>query len=300
VLLDYVRGPGAEGCPDDQGIHDLITARLGYDPFRGEPRLHLRLSVEAVKPGLSAKLVVLDARGQPTRRREMASERSDCAELAEAITLATSLAIDPFALSRPPSPPPAPRAATEPERPPQATPAAQVPVPPPPRETPPREPVIFELGLAAAGSAGLEPEVEAGFAADARLRWTRFSVGVEGRLGLPRSSAFGQATVTSSLLFASVFPCAHLGPVAGCALISAGALRISTSGLDGAGAKTEPFFTAGARVELALPTRSMFFARVRVDVMAPLIHSTFYIDGATAWSAPWVAAALSLGGGARF
>jgi len=31
--LLYVRGPGAQRCPDEQAVREVVARRLGYDPF---------------------------------------------------------------------------------------------------------------------------------------------------------------------------------------------------------------------------------------------------------------------------
>ncbi|MBK7864175.1 MAG: hypothetical protein IPJ65_37385 [Archangiaceae bacterium] len=299
VRMEYQRGGGAEACPDEQSLRDRVTARLGYDPFRAAAPLHLRLSIaRAAAAGLVGRLEVLGAAGETLRQREISSEKTDCVEIAEALTLATSLAIDPFSVNRP--------RPAEPERvapsPPQPAPVAPAlaPVPPPAPVEDRHLALTPEVSVGVGLAFGLEPQVSVGFLAGARLKISRFSIGLEGRLGLPSQVTFQAASVSSSLLFASVLPCFHLGPLAGCALLSGGALRVSSRGLENAEPKTTPFLAAGARLELSLPVESRFFGRLTADLLGPLIRTSFVVDGQIKWSSPPVGGAVALVGGVRF
>jgi len=296
VRLEYARLEGAEACPDAVAIAQRITARLGHDPFREPATLVLRLSVERARPGLLARLEVVKE-GSAPRKREIASEKGDCAEIVDALTLAATVAIDPFALSRP-------AAAAAPPLPDPAPPDPPAPAPPPPVAVapppPPAEPLEFDAAAATGVGLGLAPSPTIGADLEARLRWRRFSIGLGGRVDIGTPVSLAAAPVSASLLVAAVAPCAHLGPVAGCVLLTAGALRVGATGLDRAEPQSVPFVAAGGRVQLDLPTGSRFFGRLRADLLAPLVRTTLIIDGQAAWSAPPVAGAVSLGLGVRF
>ena len=98
--LEYTRAEDTAECPDAKAIQNAIAARLGYNPFKPDAPLLITVDVSRREGGLRA-LIELRRGDQSPRSRELTSTGSDCRELAAAVELAVSIAIDPLDANRP-------------------------------------------------------------------------------------------------------------------------------------------------------------------------------------------------------
>ncbi|MHB8878524.1 MAG: hypothetical protein ACYC8T_32910 [Myxococcaceae bacterium] len=288
--LVYSLGAGAERCPDEQTVRDAVSGRLGYDPFREPAEMEVRVAVERADPGLSARLELRDAGGRTMGKRQLASRASDCVELASALGLAVSIAIDPLSVTRPPPVPPAPAAAATP------------PAPPPPAPPPALSPSVqtaYTASLGAVASVGTAPAPALGANLQLGARWPSWSLALEGRMDLPASRSTAGGQVASSLLVGSLVPCLHRRAVAGCALLTAGVFQ--GSGVDFVGSRrvTTPFLAAGARALAELPLAEPFSLRLHADFLAPLVRTTLLVGESEAFSAWPVSVTFGLAAAAR-
>src|SRR5262249_3940922 len=147
--------------------------------------------------------------------RTLSSRRSDCGELASAMELAISIAIDPMSASRPAAPAPAPT-------------PAPTPSPPPERERPKPvsvTPTTFHASAGMIGTFGSAPGPALGVTLEGGARRGAVSLSLEGRVDVPASESLSMGEVSGSLLVGSLVPCLHRGVFAGCGLITGGALR---------------------------------------------------------------------------
>ena len=109
VRLVYVRGTGADDCPAEVDLRLLVMARLGYDPFSPQASRVVISRVETRGEQLVSNLEVIDQGGMSTGQRELTAKPGRCGELARALALSISLAIDPDRANlSPPAPPTAP------------------------------------------------------------------------------------------------------------------------------------------------------------------------------------------------
>jgi hypothetical protein len=93
--LLYVRESGAEACPTAAELRELVSARLGYDPFDDAGDMSLLVRASRDEHGLVGTVELIDAMGQPRGQREIVTQGEGCAELAQALSLSMSIAIDP-------------------------------------------------------------------------------------------------------------------------------------------------------------------------------------------------------------
>ena len=93
--------PVETNCPDESEIRRAVAARLGYDPFSPDAA-HSISAVIAVQDHhqLKGQVELRDRTGRVTGTRSLASTR-DCRELASAMELAISIAVDPKVLMAP-------------------------------------------------------------------------------------------------------------------------------------------------------------------------------------------------------
>jgi hypothetical protein len=119
VRFGWVRGRGADSCPDRREIADQVTARLGRSPFADGAARSIDAYVTRSEGGFRAEIYVRETDGAPAGVRELTSEAPDCG------------------MRPPPPPPPATPGPSPPAPPPPAPPPASPPLPPSPWLQPP-------------------------------------------------------------------------------------------------------------------------------------------------------------------
>jgi hypothetical protein len=314
IRLEYERMDGAAACPDARAIARGVGARLGYEPFDNAAEARVRATVRRTGPALESTVVLVDAAGKVTAERRLSSRSGDCGELAGAMELAISIAIDPFHVTRGAAPPPSPaqapapppeRPAAPPPPPPSPPPPAPPQVivevvaprpPPPPAAAPPSEPLRAEVTLGIVGALGAAPAPTAGITAGAAFRRGRLSLGIEGRADLPASAsppAVGE--IRASLVVGSLVPCARFGRLAACGLFTAGALRAAGRELAQPRQVFAPYVAVGARLGVAVPLGAWLALVASGDVVAPLAQTELQVERSEVWTTPAVSAALGLG-----
>jgi hypothetical protein len=315
VRFEYARQEGAAACPDPAAIQAGVAARLGYEPFGERGGDLVRATIHKTGRGLEARIEMLDEGGGLKAERTLLSHQRDCAELASSVELAISIAIDPFRLDT--APPaterrePAPEATSLSGTGPSAASAQGGPVAGPSVASVAQEPVApstpgrplsgrVEAGLL--GAMGTAPAAAPGFSAGVGIRRGDVSLALEGRADLSASTSLpiGGTSASTSLLLASLLPCAHFRMLATCALVSAGALRAAGHGLRDARTVTLPYLAAGARLAIAIPLTTRLSLAIHGDLTTPLIETRVEVDGAAVWTSPVLAFALGAGMAAHF
>jgi hypothetical protein len=235
------------------------------------------------------------------------------------MTLALSLAIDPLSAMRPrpvaqtagagarPAPAaaaPAPAAPPRPAAPaarPTAPPATAMARRPPPSPAAPSEPWRVQVGLGVLGSAGMSLSPTVGLTGSVGARGRRWSLSIEGRVDLPRSASVSGGRVTASALGGVLVPCLHLGPLAGCALALAGAVRGSGERLADARQQTTVLAALGGRLAIEVPSNGGALAvRLHIDLVASVVRTTLRVGGEPAWTAPPLSGAVGAAALVRF
>src|SRR5262249_5238402 len=102
--LTFVRGSGAESCPDELELRRAVARRVGYDPFFPWAERTVIAQIDpAGRKGFSAKIHVIDTKGVLLGERQLDAV-ADCHELVQSIALAISVAIDDLDAARPAAP----------------------------------------------------------------------------------------------------------------------------------------------------------------------------------------------------
>jgi hypothetical protein len=313
--LSYTRSASASDCPEADVIRAGVAARLGYEPFDDRAERVVSATVNRTERTLEALIQIAGADGKPVAERKLASRQSDCVELASALELAISIAIDPLAGSRrrPPAPaPPPPTPPPPPAPPPPAAPPPQVivvrepaPLPALPPAPAARAPIGFQIRLGGLGAVGSSPAPTLGGTVQASVRRGSVSLGLEGRGDLASTTElyFNGVRVgdmQTSLLMGSLVPCAFRSVFEGCALLSAGAIRAAARDLDMPKHVSAPFLAVGARVGLQLPLGSTLSVGIHADLLAPLNELILRVSDKPVWTSPPIAGAFGLTIGARF
>jgi hypothetical protein len=288
--LTYSRGPGAGTCPDESELLAAVAGRLGYDPFRADARVGLTATISRQGRGLRAEIEMQDENGRATGARSLTSQQHDCGELATAMALAISIAIDPLSIARTPSP---------------QTPAPAIcpacPPPPPPPPPPARERIHPRLSVGVLGAAGSAPNLALGFTLGVGLRYRAFSLALEGRFDAPFSINVNTGgAMRSSLLVAVLVPCAHWRWFAGCALVAAGAMVGEGIDVTAPNRAVTPYAAAGWRVAAELQLQRLLWVRIHLDLYATLTRTTLQLNGVEAWTTPPLHGALGVAFFANF
>ncbi|WP_437610290.1 hypothetical protein WMF20_02220 [Sorangium sp. So ce834] len=263
VRLEFLRGPGAEDCPDERFLREQTIRKLaGVEPFDAAAPLTLTASIERRRGELTAALFLRDRSGRGLWADGF-SASADCEVLVSAIALSIVVLLDgdelpampgatpdlPAAPGAPPAPPQPIDQATlseqpcSPDRPcpPQPTPAPASPPhkKPPPRKTPtvrapsgssapppPAESFRWVAGLDAVTGLGLTPGVAVGSALFVGGRWPAWSAALELR-GLSSLSAdIEEVPMAASFVTANVAVCLHRQLLFACGAVELGMLRV--------------------------------------------------------------------------
>ncbi|HVH43407.1 MAG TPA: hypothetical protein VM925_13730 [Labilithrix sp.] len=308
--LVYVRGAGAESCPDEGAVRTAVAARLGYDPFVAYAETTVFAHVERDGDGFRTDVGLVDGAGLERGGRQLKTQDRECGDVIGAMALTISIAIDPLSLSAP-APTSRSASAESPQLPPDtaasSSPPTAPPAPSPPsREAPPVQPsterrIGFFAGGGVLGAVGMGPALAVGGSVFGGARWRALSVEIEGRGDLPSSAASSQGgRVQSSTLLGMFVPCVRLAIPYACAVGAVGQLRASSVGVTAPRDASALYTGVGARLGAAIPVTSSLEARVYGDVLAPLDRRSLTVNGVDVfWFAP-VSANLNFALSVRF
>ncbi len=296
VHLDY---SAAQGCPSENELHDIVAARMGYDPFTSPgvaAPYALRIAISRRGPSFVGAVELRDRSGRVLWSRPPLAE-SDCRRLAGVIGgLTVTIAIDTASSQATAAPPPPIEQAP-------MAPAAPVPLEPPPSSSIPRP--AFRLGVRAAGAFGVGPAPTAAITADIGSGWRLFSIAVEGRADVPATGSVSMGvSARTSVLAASLVPCGHYRLFAGCALVSVGVLHAEGVNVLHPAQDAGVYAAAGVRAGIEWPIVPAFALRASADVLVNLhplaTQVAFQAGREEVWRSGPFAAMLGGGVVARF
>lgn len=298
--LTYVRGKGAEKCPDEAMLRKEVAARLGFDVFFPWARRTVVAEITKGPRGFRARLQILSEDGVVLGVRAIDATSESCSDIAHALALAMSIAVDDFGLDDvpppaptepPPQTPERPAPATAPEAPPSET-SPRLP-PPPPAEPPLR----LSASLGTQVSFEVAPAASVGFlgAFDVRLA-RRLSIGIEARGDLP---AEGEG-VETYVIAGSVIPCLHYpSPLFVCAMVTAGDFH--ETGVGSRPVAMDALYLAlGPRVGVEVPLGRRFFVLAHADAAFVLLRHRVDLNGNQVFELPLIAPSFGIGGGVLF
>jgi hypothetical protein len=316
--LSWVRGEGAESCPNGRALATEVERRLGRKVFDAAADRSFEVEVARFGDHFRSDVYVRDESGRTVGHRSLQNDEPGCAALLGATALAIALVIDPEAAARPPATPnvAAFEAPALPE-PPAPAPILPTPVAPLPLTEPevvrvaaPPEPrALVTIAWRAQVTGGLVPRVAPGFGLSfgARLgkRWG-FAGGASYVLsknvaqgigsvdiGLTRASAHATFEAAQS---ESVRLLLALGP-------SLGALHVAVRE---PAPVTSPgdylFFAADFETDLQLRVTKAIFLELGASAVLPLRRQAFLVRGQAepVWKQPVFSGLGFIGVGAMF
>ncbi len=317
--LEYVLPAGVSGCSEEASFHDLVAARLGYDPF-GPEGAH-EASIKVVREGTRLRArVSVKRRGQTEPGvRELVVAQDQCAALTSAVASVVAIALDPVrgAQGPPASPPPPPPLAAAPlppaaappptpvppvaapSPPLAAAPAVAAPSPPPAVAPPPLPPTRVTWfgqasGVASIGAApGPTLGGEVGFGIHVASFSVEAAVRAETTPGAVRAASGDRLEAT--LLTGTVLPCFRYKGWSGCALVRFGGFQGQAPDAVNSTLESSPFVAGGLRAGYTLHIAGPFAARANLEAAFPFIRTKLEVSGAPVWTAPPVLGGFALG-----
>lgn len=302
--LTYLVAPEAPRCPDEASFRDLITARLGYDPFDAAGLQEASIEITRRAGRLHARARV-KRRGQTEPGvRELEGALDACEALTSALATTVAIALDPVRAMA--GPPPTPIPPPPPPPPPAPLPVPSPPPPPPPPAPPPVAAVVpppaptrvwFSASASGVASIGAAPGPTAGGEIGAALHVRVFSIA----LALRAETTPGAAMVASgdriegTLLTAALVPCANLAGWSACALFRAGAFQGEALSVVRPVLQSSAFAAAGLRGGYTLHLAGPLSARADLEAACPLIRTSLVVGSGPVWTAPPILGGVDLG-----
>lgn len=265
--LVYVVAPDAEACPTADDLRSAVNARAGHELFGEPPNLTLEVTIRREGAAHVATVVLPDAPGGGGATRELRSDVG-CAELATAVALVASLAIDPASILPPPPPPPA---------------------------VAPSESWRSFAALGPRAAYGLAPGGSSGLALSGGVVFKRATLGAELRGLLPGDAPYSNGSVAIVPLTLSLLPCATRGHWEGCGVAALGLLRGAGAGFSENRTAWKAFAGLGARGGFVLGGER-FRLRAFVEATAVLPRTTFLVGVDEAYTTRGVSIAGGLDG----
>jgi hypothetical protein len=274
--LDYARGPGAEACPDEEGLRSSVAANVGHDPFVADAPRRLIARIVRERGRFVAYLEIREDGGAVTWSRPPIPD-ADCRGLVRVMGLSIAIKIDPLPTplqvpAAPAAPPPVivvmPPPVAEPRR-------DEAVAPPAPASARPR----FRAGLGAAVDVGLTPGAAAALSMHVGVRWPYFSLSAEGRGLLPVTADVGTHGARARVwaLAGSLVPCGHIPlpidkwNVAACGVLTLGAAHgepVAAVAVPSTGSSV--YARTGAELALEFHVGGPVLLRVGGDLLAVL------------------------------
>ena len=265
VRLAWVRGEGADACPDGAWLRAEVIRRLRRDPFADDGPRSLEAVVERTAAGWRATLRVRDRDGALLGERALTRDAAACDAIADASALAVALAVDPDAVVDEPSPP-----------------APAVPPPPPPRA--PRAPgasggATLALGALGGVSAGITPSAAPTFglvgAVELSPRWSA-------RLRLDAATAQPSADGVAAIGFTRATATACVAPwrsrsvaVGVCAGVAGAVVHAAVRGARALDAGDRPWLGATATAGVRWSPAAWWYVGVEAEAAVALARTSF-------------------------
>ncbi len=339
VAIQYEVDATTRGCWDEAKFRRGVTHRIGYDPFRQDAPLSVRVHVGGSALAVDGKVEWRDASGSSLGERTFVAKDGNCAKLMTEMSFAVGLQIEFLRLKTPkpapaadesaPGPVPDPNAAPVPDETP--TPSAEseeskpsIPAEPLPEVAPkstasekplskaspessapppsrPTPPWSVWVGVGPSLAWRLSPEITA----DGRLFLglgrgaLSFEVGAEATY--PTTfHRWDESGFRHMLIGASLAVCGHVKWFSACALGRASQVRVSGLGVDERRSPTGFVGQLGARLAATWHVAGRWSLATHLDGLALLTPSTVHLNQAPVWEMPRLGALWGIDLLARF
>jgi hypothetical protein len=320
VSIHYTVDDSTRGCWDETEFRRRVAQRIGYDPFREETPVSVRVHVGGASNAVDGHVEWRKANGALMGERRFVAKDGDCRNLLTEMSFSVSLQIEllrPKTAGEPstPSQPPQDAGATNSPAVPagggsEATSARDAGVASRPNPSPKREqadedarrpPEAPTEGSGAEESSrwpvwvGLGPSLawrlSPAMTTDVRLflgmRASDFSFEVAGEATYPSTQTrWDQSGFRQTLVGASVAACGHHQWLSACGLGRASAVRVAGVGVTKPRSPTGFVAQLGLRVAATFPLGQAWFLAGHVDGLASLNPSRVELNNGIMWEMP--------------
>jgi hypothetical protein len=292
VALEYRIDPTLTDCPSESDLSAAIVKQLGYDAFAGSsPTPHrVRAAISRTANGTEAQVDWLDSHGESEGERRLASDSTECGEVARALTFAIAVQIQLHAAAEAAPSSPAPQPQSQPR-------------PQPPRLTPPpaERGTKAMVGAGVLVAHGLIPATSLGLRVFGSIWTRRLSVEVSTGLTLPTTLTLpDRSGFSASSLTGSVAPCVRVSFVGLCAVGALGQLSVRGQGVDQIRSPSSLMAAGGGRIEVLWPALSALGVLIHLEALALATPRTVLLNQQPVWSTAPVVLGAGIDLGALF
>jgi hypothetical protein len=298
VRFVWVRSEGAESCPGESEIAARIAVRLGRNPFSQQTGLLLECEVRRSAELWRARVREHDRTGHLVGSRDLEARGPDCGPLADAVTLALVLVIDPEAALAASALPVASTAGSEQQAVPAASASAAAAVTPvaapapsreqapvrPGRECPPPPEQHADITLRGMVGAGILPRVSGGVALGAEISNRRSPWHATAGVFLLPQVRTSDQELSFGATAGWIGACHDLlnsraVALSACAQMQGGVLHSAVYTLEPVHPGDHPWWAVAAGPKLQLAVAAPVLLEVGADALVPLIRNGFYVRG---------------------
>lgn len=284
VRLRYVRGPGAEACPDSQVFRDAVGAQVkGRDPFAPDAPLDLVVTLARQGRGFEGSAELRDASG--IRWTRPFSATPTCMGLVEDLAFAVASKIDPRAPAPNAGNAPALSSPSSPSPPSHPVARLEAPVPAPVARTP----LAFRVGASTWMGLASAPRPAFGVSADAGLRVSWFSLTMEARWDPPAGAeATKGVEISTARLMGALVPCGHVAWFVACIAGELGQVQATLTAAGGASPEQRAalYAAAGGRLGLEIEVAPHLSFRAAVNLLGAVQRPRVRLDQKNQWEGP--------------
>lgn len=293
--LEYVRGAGAEGCPDAVRITEMVAAQAGRIPFDDRAETAVRATVSRDGSAWRISVVARDAAGTPMGERTLRVTARDCRDVTETLAFTLSMVVDALARRAPPEPPRVPARAPPPVVAASPAPPWVLVTPPPPASAPVDAPTApqprdaawqFAFGVDTRGVAGLAAGAAAEVSTAVEMRHLPWSLELTAGYLTP-TRATGDATGAAAVLDAlrvGLAPCFTAQRLRGCLPVVASRVAGEGEGVPQTTRDAVGAVQVATRVDVALYDSQSVSVRLTGSVAAAVLRASFRMLGTTFWT----------------
>lgn len=284
VSLEYAV---PEGCPAIDVFEDIVSKRLGYEPFSRRAPARVQVLITRGETATKGLLSWRDSGGSSTGEQTFPSRTNDCAELVAALGFALAVQIQLLAAAEPKAAPKPEASSTSPP------PAKKVEEPPLLAATSgaapkPRAGSGTAFALVAGGGAGLGFGMTAQAAPLFRLfggvAWPHATLELAAEASLPQTTHRADgAGYSQQNVLGSAAGCGVQDPLSACLVVRAGAAHVSGQSIDVPQSASTALIQTGIRVGLTQRLARTIYLSVRGEGLVNLTRWKVSLDQQPVW-----------------
>lgn len=297
VSLEYAV---PDGCPTLEVFEEVVSKRLGYEPFSTKAPAHVQVLITRGEVGTKGLLSWRDSAGSTTGEQTFPSRTNDCGELVAAVGFALAVQIQLLAKTQPQGvqalnatstaqpadkkersePPPtdegqAPRS------------SSSTPAPAEKLDRGARAPAAFFAGGGAGLAFGASPATAPFFRLFGAVAWPHASLELGAELSLPQSTQRADgAGYSQQNVLGSIAGCGVQDRLSACLVLRAGAVHVAGESVDEPRSASAALVQAGIRAGLAQYFGRRFYLSVRGEGLVNATHYEVRLDQLPIWTLP--------------